>query len=165
MSRAERAKENFLKGYACSQAVALAFSDVMGLDEATIAKIMLPYGGGLSRLRLTCGTMSGMAAVVGMVFAEAEVSAENKKRTYAIMQELCARFQKATGSLICADLLKKMNVSVEVGGEAEARTEQYYKKRACGDVVALAAQLLEDYLKETGVLPIEYKEMTFGDNL
>ncbi len=165
MSRAERAKENFLKGYACSQAVALAFSDVMGLDEGTITKIMLPYGGGLSRLRLTCGTVSGMAAVVGMVFAKEEISSENKKRTYAIMQELCSRFQKAAGSLICADLLAKMNVPVEVGGEAEARTEQYYKKRACGDVAALAAQILEDYLKENGVLPIGGKEDSVGNDL
>ena len=108
MSRAEKAKEYFLSGYACSQAVALAFSDVMGMDEATIAKIMLPYGGGLSRLRLTCGTVSGMAAVVGMVFAESENTPENKKQTYAIMQELCAKFKEKMGSLVCAELLAKM---------------------------------------------------------
>ena len=33
MSRAERAKAYFLEGYACSQAVALAFADVCGMDE------------------------------------------------------------------------------------------------------------------------------------
>ena len=33
MSRAIKAKEYFLQGYACSQAVALAFSDVIGLVE------------------------------------------------------------------------------------------------------------------------------------
>ncbi len=152
MSRAERAKEYFLSGYACSQAVTLAFSDVMGLDEATIAKIMLPYGGGLSRLRLTCGTVSGMAAVVGMVFAESENTPENKKQTYAITQELCAKFKEKMGSLVCAELLTQMKVPVEIGGEAEARTEQYYRKRACGDIAALAAQILEDYLKEKGKL-------------
>ena len=152
MSRAERAKENFLKGYNCSQAVALAFSDVMDMDEATITKIMLPYGGGLSRMRLTCGTLSGVAAVVGMIFAESEISPENKKTTYAIMQEICARFKEKMGSLVCAELLKQMKVPVEIGGEAEARTEQYYKKRACGDIAALAAQILEEYLIEQGKL-------------
>ena len=78
MSRAERAKEYFKQGYACSQAVALAFADVMGLDEQTIEKIMLPFGGGVGRLRLTCGAVSGMVAVVGMVFAKAENTPENK---------------------------------------------------------------------------------------
>ena len=98
MSRAERAKEYFLQGYACSQAVALAFADVMQLDETTISKLMLPYGGGLGRLRLTCGAVSGMAAVIGMIFAEAENTPENKKKTYAIVQTLCGKFQAATGS-------------------------------------------------------------------
>lgn len=148
MSRAERAKEYFLQGYACSQAVALAFSDVMGMDEETILKIMLPFGGGLGRLRLTCGAVSGMAAVIGAMFAKSENTPENKKQTYAIVQELCGRFQAETGSLICAELLQRMKVPVQIGGEAEARSPEYYRKRSCGDMVALAAQILEEYLTE-----------------
>ena len=66
MSRAERAKEYFLQGYACSQAVALAFADVLEIEKDTLLKIMLPYGGGMGRLRLTCGAVSGMAAIVGL---------------------------------------------------------------------------------------------------
>ena len=152
MSRAERAKEKFLQGYACSQAVALAFCDVMQVDEATVSKMMLPFGGGLGRLRLTCGAVSGMAAVVGMLFADAENTPENKKKTYAIVQELCAKFQAETGSLICAELLNGMKVPVEVGGVAEHRTAEYYKKRSCADMVALAAQIVEEYLQEQGIL-------------
>ena len=152
MSRAETAKEKFLQGYACSQAVALAFCDVMGIEEDVISKIMLSFGGGIGRLRMTCGAVSGMAAVIGMVFADAENTPENKKKTYAIVQELCGKFKEETGSLICAELLSGMKVPVEVGGNAEARTVEYYKKRSCGDMVALAAQIVEDYLKEQGKL-------------
>ena len=152
MSRAEQAKENFLKGYACSQAVALAFADVTGTDEELLSKIMLPFGGGLGRLRLTCGAVSGMAAVVGLVFSEAENSPENKKQTYAIVQELCEKFKSEYGSLICGELLNGMRVPVQVGGEAEARTPEYYKKRSCADMVAFVAQILEEYLREKGVL-------------
>ena len=152
MSRAEKAKEYFKSGYACSQAVALAFQDVTGLDEKALLKIMLPFGGGLGRLRLTCGAVSGMAAVVGCAFAAAENDAENKKRTYAIVQNLCAKFQEQTGSLQCGELLAKMQVNVEVGGVAEARSAEYYRKRSCADMVALAAQILEDYLIEEGIL-------------
>lgn len=150
MSRTERAKEYFLQGFACSQAVALAFSDLTGIDEDTIKKITLPFGGGLGRLRLTCGAVSGMALVIGAVFSESENSPENKKNTYAIVQELCGKFQKETGSLICAELLAKMKVPVEIGGEAEKRTKEYYQKRSCADMVALATGILEEYLKENG---------------
>lgn len=152
MSRNERAKEYFLQGFACSQAVALAFADIMGLDEDTIRKITLPFGGGVGRLRLTCGAVSGMALVIGAVFADSENTPENKKNTYAIVQELCGKFKEKTGSLICAELLAGMKVPVEIGGEAEKRTAEYYKKRSCADMVALATEILENYLKENGKL-------------
>ena len=152
MSRAERAKEYFMKGYACSQAVALAFADKMAIGEADIVKLSLPFGGGLGRLRLTCGAVSGMAMVIGAVFSSAEQSAENKKEVYALVQEVCARFQNELGSLICADLLSDANVTASVGGEAEARTEKYYQKRPCGDIVYVAAEILENFLKEKGEL-------------
>ena len=152
MSRAERAKEYFLQGYACSQAVALVFADLMDVDKDVLLKMSLPFGGGFSRLRLTCGAVSGMALVVGMLFAKTEISAENKRDTYAITQELAKRFEEAQGSLNCAELLRKANVKVEVGGVAEARTQEYYKKRPCGDIVANAVQILEEYLQEQGIL-------------
>ena len=151
MSRAERAKEKFLQGYNCSQAVALAFCDVMELEEDVVLKMMLPFGGGIGRLRMTCGAISGMVAVVGMLFSKSGNTPENKKETYAIVQELCAKFKAETGSLICAELLSGVKVPVEVGGEAEARTAEYYKKRPCADMVELAAQILEEYLQEKGV--------------
>lgn len=152
MSRAEKAKEYFIQGYACSQAVALAFADVAGVEESVISKMMLPFGGGMGRLRLTCGALSGMAAIIGLVFAEAENSPENKKKTYAIVQELCAKFKAEYGSMLCGELLSGMKVPVQIGGEAEARTDAYYKKRSCADMVAYTAQILEEYLIENGVL-------------
>ena len=152
MSRAERAKELFQQGYACSQAVVLAFADVVNVDEATLKKIALPFGGGMGRLRLTCGAVSGMAMVLGLIFSESENTPENKKKTYAIVQDLCGKFQEQNGTLICAELLTRMKVSVELGGEAEARTAEYYKKRSCGDIVHCVTQIIEDYLIELGRL-------------
>lgn len=152
MSRAEKAKEYFLQGYACSQAVALAFSDVCGINEGELSKIMLPFGGGLGRLRLTCGAVSGMAAVIGLTLSKAKNTPENKKQTYATVQELCGKFQVEYGSLICGELLSGMKIPVQVGGDAEPRSAEYYKKRSCADMVEFAAKILEEYLKEQGVL-------------
>jgi C_GCAxxG_C_C family probable redox protein len=152
MSRAEKAKEYFNEGFACSQAVALAFSDVIGLGEDEIKKIMLPFGGGFGRLRLVCGAVSGMTMVCGLVFAKTENSAENKKAVYELERELCERFQAENGSLICADLLSGANLQVTVGGEAEKRTSEYYKKRPCGEIVYSAAKILEEFLCEKGKL-------------
>ena len=147
MSRAERAKEYFKAGYNCSQAVALAFADLMDLDEKTIAKITQPFGGGMGRLRLTCGAVSGMATVIGAIFGDAELTIDGKKNTYAIVQSLCGEFKKECGSLLCGELLTGAALQVEVGGEAEKRTAEYYKKRPCAELVYTAARILEEFLK------------------
>ncbi|MBQ8374901.1 MAG: C_GCAxxG_C_C family protein [Clostridia bacterium] len=152
MTRAERAKEYFLQGYACSQAVAMAFEDLTSVSKEEIAKSMLPFGGGLGRLRLTCGAVSGMAAAYGMICAKSENTPENKKLTYAAVQRLCGEFQRENGSLICADLLSGQNLQVAVGGVAEERTQEYYKKRPCAELVYHAAEILEKYLRETGAI-------------
>lgn len=151
MSRAERAKENFKAGYNCSQAVALAFADLMDLDEKTIAKITQPFGGGMGRLRLTCGAVSGMATVVGAIFGDAELTADGKKNTYSIVQEVCGAFKNECGSLICGELLTGANLQVEVGGEAEKRTNEYYKKRPCAELVYTAARILEEFLEKKNI--------------
>ncbi len=150
-TRAQLAKEYFEKGYACSQAVALAFSDIIGLPETQIAKIMLPFGGGFGRLRLVCGAISGMTAVVGLIFSGEDSTPENKKKVYAIEQELCGKFKEKYGTLLCGELLERMKVPVEVGGVAEPRTQEYYKKRSCGEIVYDVAKILDDYLQEKGV--------------
>ena len=152
MSRAERAKELFQQGYACSQAVVLAFADVCKTEEDALSKMALPFGGGLGRLRLTCGAVSGMAIVVGLTCSSAENNPENKRQTYAIVQELCAKFQAENGSLICNDLLTGANLQVTVGGDAEQRTSEYYKKRPCAEIVYSAARIVEEYLQEKGIL-------------
>ena len=47
MDHGKLAKEYFMKGYNCSQAVLLAFSDKTGLDEKTAAKLASSFGGGM----------------------------------------------------------------------------------------------------------------------
>ena len=151
MSRAERAKEYFEAGYACSQAVALAFSDLVSVSETDLKKLALPFGGGMGRLRLTCGAVSGMAIVLGLLFTGEENTPENKKNVYATVQELCKKFKQENGSLICGELLEGVKIPVEVGGVAETRTSEYYKKRPCGELVYSAANILEEYLKTENI--------------
>ena len=50
--------------------VSMAFSDVVNINKEILSKISLPFGGGLGRLRLTCGAVSGMAMILGLVFTD-----------------------------------------------------------------------------------------------
>ena len=46
-TRGERARELFLQGYTCAQAVVLAFEDITGLDATTAARLASGFGGNL----------------------------------------------------------------------------------------------------------------------
>ena len=61
------ARDLFLEGYNCSQAVVLAFSDETGLDKETSLRMASPFGLGISKLREVCGAVSGMFMVVGLL--------------------------------------------------------------------------------------------------
>ena len=147
MTRAELAKEYFSNGYACSQAVALAFKDVLGLSEEQIASLTLGFGGGIGRLRLTCGAVSGMVFVVGGVFSNAE-DKENKLKVYEHVRNVCDKFKAETGSLVCAELLAGVGLNAEIGGTPEKRTAEYYKKRPCAEIVYLATDIVDKYIEE-----------------
>lgn len=152
MSRAEVAKDLFKEGYACSQAVVLAFSDLINIDKEELTKISLPLGGGLGRLRLTCGAISGMAIVIGAIFTENGVDADNKIKVYEIVQELTKRFEEKYQTIICKQLLENASLKVEIKGVPEQRNDAYYQTRPCESIVYHAALILEQYLIEENII-------------
>ena len=145
MIHSEIARQLFLDGYNCSQAVLCAFEDVTGLDRETAAKLSSSFGGGMGRMREVCGCVSGALMVLGMVYGyDDPEDHEAKKDHYALVQEFAAKFREENGSIICRELLE--GVKTTPGGEPEARTDAYYKKRPCPDLVACAAQILDQML-------------------
>lgn len=148
MSRGDVAKEYFKQGYNCAQAVLLAFEDLAGLEREALLKLTLPFGGGMGRLRLTCGAVTGMVMALGLITGTTEASGQAKNAQYAAVQELVKRFQAQNGSVICGELLTSKGIPTNTAPNAEARTETYYKKRPCADLCFDAAEILEQYLKE-----------------
>ena len=47
MSRGDIAKEYFTEGYNCSQSVAMAYADIIGINKDTVAKMTSGFGGGM----------------------------------------------------------------------------------------------------------------------
>ena len=145
LDHAELARQLFLQGYNCSQAVVCAFCDVTGLEMDAAARMASSFGGGLSRLREVCGTVSGAALVLGIVKGYSDPrDYAAKKAHYALVQEFARRFREQNGSIICRDLLR--GVDVTGGSVPEERTEEYYKKRPCPELAYRAARILEDML-------------------
>ena len=145
MTKAELAKSLFLEGYNCAQAVAGAYAEEMGMDFKTVTKMVSSFGGGMGRLREVCGAVSGMFFVVGALYGYDDPKAfEAKKALYERIQFLAGEFRKETGSIICREMLGLEGK--DTSATPSARTEEYYKKRPCPEVIALAAGILEEYI-------------------
>lgn len=142
MDKGQLAIQNFKLGLNCCQAVALAFKEELGLDEQTIKKISIAFGGGLGRQRLTCGAVSGMCMVLGAKLSDGI----DKLSIYKIVQDACAEFKEKVGSIICAELLDE-NSAINTLPQPEERTEKYYAKRPCADLCKIAAEITQKYLE------------------
>ena len=147
--RVAQAVENFMAGYGCCQSVVAAFADLYGLDETMAKKIAAGFGGGVGRLRMMCGAVSGIVMLVGLDCGQTEGSdREGKSACYKVVQELLTQSKEENGSLICAEILGlKGYEKAQSSYVASARTAEYYKTRPCADKVECAARIFADYLK------------------
>ena len=144
--RVEKAKTLFKQGFNCSQSVFAACADLYGIeDDALALRLSASFGGGIGRMRQTCGAACGMFMLAGLENGSAVVGdAEGKKQNYALVQNLAEKFKQENGSLICAELLGIAPKPQEP--TPEARTEEYYKKRPCAEMVASAVRIfLENF--------------------
>lgn len=138
--RVERAKELFKQGFNCSQAVCAACADLYGMDEEMALRVAASFGGGIGRMRQTCGAACGMFILAGLENGSAiSGDAEGKKNNYALVQDLAAKFQAENGSLICAELLGIASKPQEP--TPAERTAEYYQKRPCVEMVASAVKI------------------------
>ena len=155
--RAERAVELFKEGYNCSQAVFASCADLYGVtDEQLALRLSASFGGGMGRMRLVCGAASGMFMLAGLHNGSAKPhDNEGKMANYAFVQDLAGQFKGKYGSLICAELLglaPKPGASSQRNGKSglrleglspipEARTQQYYEKRPCPEMIAESVRI------------------------
>ncbi len=146
--RIEKAVELFKEGFNCSQAVVGAFADKYGFTREQALKMSASFGGGIGRMRETCGAACGLFMLAGLETGCTEGSNSNgKAANYALVQELAEEFKQRNGALRCADLLG-LSKKEPVVSTPEARTNQYYAKRPCVKMVEEAARIWCEYLEK-----------------
>lgn len=143
----------FKQGYNCSQSVAMAFADWYDVPQGLMARISASYGGGIGRMRETCGSALGMYMLAGLEVATEEANQEVKRQNYEVVQRLAADFKATAGSTICRELLglNKQRADgtipdIVITATPEARTDEYYKKRPCIRMVETAIRIYMNYL-------------------
>lgn len=146
--RTENARKLFYEGYNCSQAVFASYADLFGIDQKTALTLSAGFGGGCGRQRELCGAVSGAVMIIGLKYGSADGADKNeKKRCYEKVREFTDEFKKTNPSIVCRELLA--GTGADSGSEPEERSQQYYKKRPCAQIVEDSAMALENtILKE-----------------
>lgn len=106
-----------------------------------------PFGGGMGGMRETCGAVTGMFLVAGMLKGyDDPADYDGKKAHYARIRELAEQFRQKHDTLVCRELLQALPGKLKQ--DPQPRTEEYYKVRPCVRFVETAAELLEEMLEE-----------------
>lgn len=146
--RIEKAVALFKEGFNCSQSVVAAFADKYGFTHEQALRMSASFGGGIGRMRETCGAACGLFLLAGLETGATEGSdSDGKAANYALVQELAEEFKKRNGALRCADLLG-LSKTEPIVSTPEARTSQYYAKRPCSKMVEEAARIWCEYLEK-----------------
>lgn len=145
--RVQRAVDLFMSGYGCCQSVVAAFADRYGLTDRQAKLVAAGFGGGVGRMRMMCGAVSGLVVLAGLNDGQSEAGdREGKAHCYKVVQELLGQFRQANGSVICAELLG-LEGSVPPGNfTPDERNAEYYRKRPCAAKVESAARIFAAYL-------------------
>ena len=144
----QRAVDFFMQGYGCCQAVVAAFADMYGLNEAMAKRLAAGFGGGVGRMRMMCGAVSGIVMLVGLDCGQTDGDdRDGKSACYKVVQELLAKSKEQNGSIICAEILGlKGCEKAQSSYVASPRTAEYYKSRPCAAKVESAARIFAEYL-------------------
>jgi C_GCAxxG_C_C family probable redox protein len=146
MAPKDLACARFEEGFSCSQAVFSAYAEQLGLDCGIALKISGGFGGGMGRLALTCGAVTGAFMAIGLKYGTIDAEdKETKEKAYALVREFADRFRSRHGSITCQELLG-CDIS-KPEGEKVAR-EQGLFKTMCPRLVRDAAEILEEILAE-----------------
>lgn len=169
-----KAVDYFKQGYNCSQSVVMTFAGHYKIPQPLMARFSASFGGGIGRMRETCGAACGMFMLAGLEVGNIEdtpeevlpsmqslsdnnpyPSQELKKKDYEVVQKLANDFREETGSIICKELLglnkKRADGTmpeIKIVATPEARTDEYYKKRPCIRMVETAVRIYCKYLQE-----------------
>ena len=142
--RVEQAVACFKEGFSCSQAILSSFAEGFGLDRNMALKLAGGFGGGMGRMALTCGAVTGAYMVIGLKHgATTAQDRQAKERTYQLVRAFNEKFKSRNQSVICKDLLG-CDISTPTGFEEAG--QRNLLTTVCPKLVQDAAEVLEEIL-------------------
>jgi C_GCAxxG_C_C family probable redox protein len=140
MNNADKAAELF-KSCNCAQAVLTVCGPDAGLGTSECFRVAAAFGGGMARLGLVCGAVTGGMMVLGLRYADDRIR-EPGPRTefYGKVQDFFRAFTNKHGSVSCRDLIH-CDLSTPEG--QKMFNEQGLHQTVCTELVRSAVEILD----------------------
>lgn len=154
--KANLAREYFLSGYNCAQAVFAAFSEELGLEAELAKRIACGFGAGISCRGETCGAVSGAIMLIGLKYGNSQKEDQAaKSEIYALSQEFIRRFEALNGTVKCKELLG-YDLSLPEG--LDSVREQQLFDIVCPKFVGDSVKIIEEIFENNEAERREIKE-------
>lgn len=104
--RKELALKMRAEGANCAQAVGAALYDFVEdqVSEVQLYKMLEGFGLGMGGMEGTCGALSGVIAIAGLLNSSGDRKNNTKQNTYKLSREIVRQFQEKNTSVRCKDL-------------------------------------------------------------
>lgn len=132
----------FKNGYNCAQSVLLPYVEELNADKDTLEKIALGFGGGMGRLQMTCGAVTGAFMVISLYCYDLD-EAVRVQESRRLIQDFHAQFVAIHGISDCISLLDYDANTLE--GQAQI-DKLDLKEKVCVPCVESAVVILENLL-------------------
>ena len=138
--RIQSALDYYDRGYSCSQSIVLAFSDLFDLDPKHAALISSGFGGGMGRLRRTCGALTGAYMILGLKYGNhTPEDNESKLDGYRAVRKLTEQFEAIHSTSACKELLTNH-------ARNQSDPAKRHHKHICRQAIADTAHILENII-------------------
>jgi C_GCAxxG_C_C family probable redox protein len=144
-TRSDIARQKFLAGYNCAQAVLFSFCDDLGFDKDKALRLACGFGAGMARRQEVCGAVTGGILTIGLKYGRGEgQDRAPTETTYGKVRELMSRFESRHGTCLCRALLKGCDLNTPEG-------QRYFKEndllnKTCAVCVSTVVETLETIL-------------------
>jgi len=117
----------------------------LNFDKEQATKMATPFGGGMSRFGMICGTLVGGAMAIGTCFGRTKAEEKDKReKTYSKVQGLLRGFEKEYGTLQCREL-----IGLNLLDPADQKKFQELKlTERCAGFAASAVEMARQQIKE-----------------
>jgi C_GCAxxG_C_C family probable redox protein len=106
MSVADDAVTLFHQRFNCSQSVLATCAAHRGLDRQTALRVAEVFGGGMGRMGLTCGAVTGAFMAIGLKYAKLTPEDDAaRQKSVELTRRFREKFEARHGSICCKDLL------------------------------------------------------------